>query len=48
MNRPYKYTIICNKNGEVIKETNDKPLLRDIQTWEETEDPNIRILKRLK
>lgn len=45
MNRPYKYTIICNKNGEIIKETNDKPLLRDIQTWEQTEDPNIRILK---
>ena len=48
MKRPYKYTIICDKTGQVVSETNQPPLLHHLQTWEETEDPNLRILKQTK
>lgn len=48
MDKPFKYTIICNKTGSVVNETNEEPLLREIQTWEETDTPNIRELRQTK
>ena len=48
MDKPFKYTIICNKTGSVVNETNQEPLLREIQTWEETDTPNIRELRQTK
>ena len=47
MNKPFKYVIICNKTNNII-ETNREPLLHELQTWEETENPNIRELKQTK
>ena len=48
MKRPYRFTIICNKTGEVICEQNQEPLLHQLQTWEETSDPNVTELKQTK
>ena len=48
MNKPFKYTIICNKNKNVVMETNQEPLLHQLQTWEETSEPNVRELKLTK
>jgi hypothetical protein len=36
MNKPFKYTVICDKTGR-ITETNTEPSLRDVQTWENGE-----------
>jgi hypothetical protein len=47
MERPYKYTIICRKTNS-IKETNIEPRFHELLTWEETEDPKIRIKKQTK
>ena len=47
MERPFKYLVFCNKTGDV-KETNYTPLLHHLQTWEATEDPNVRKLKQTK
>lgn len=46
MNRPHKYTVICDKTKSVLYETNLEPLLRQLKTWEETSEPNIRELKQ--
>lgn len=35
MKKPFKYTIICNKTGEIVELTNITPLLHQLQTWEE-------------
>ena len=43
MNKPFKYTIICDKTKNVVMETNQEPLLHQLQTWEETTEPNERI-----
>ena len=48
MKKPYKFTVICNKTGRVVCEQNYEPLLHNLQTWEETSDPNIRELKQTK
>jgi len=48
MDKPFKYTIICNKTNEVVTETNQEPLLHHLQTWEETSNPNVRELKQTK
>ena len=45
MNRPYKYIIICDKTNEVYRETDIQPRLDELQTYEPTEDPNVRVLK---
>lgn len=34
MQKPFKYTIICNKTGEIVELTNIAPLLNQLQTWE--------------
>ncbi len=34
MEKPFKYTIICNKTGEIVELTNIAPLLHQLQTWE--------------
>jgi len=47
MTKPYLYTIICHKTGK-CEETNTEPLLHQLQTWEETEDPNIKVKKQTK
>lgn len=47
MNRPYKYTIYCTKTGD-FEETNIKPSLHHLQTWEPTENPNIKRLVQTK
>lgn len=47
MNRPYKYTIFDNKTGEYT-ETNIEPLLRNLQTYEPTETPNVGRLTQTK
>lgn len=48
MKKPFKYTIICDKTKNVVLETNQEPLLCQLQTWEETSDPNVRELKLTK
>jgi hypothetical protein len=48
MEKPFMYTIICDKTKQVISETNSAPLLHHLQTWEETADPKIRVLKQTK
>lgn len=48
MERPFKYTIICDKTNNVLLETNIAPLLHDLQTWEETDNPDVRELKQTK
>ena len=47
MERPYKYTIICRKTGN-IQETNIEPLLHQLQTYEPTETPNVMAIKQTK
>ena len=47
MNRPYQYTIFCQKTGQTW-ETNFAPTLRELQTYEPTENPNMFILKQTK
>ena len=46
--KPFKYTIICDKTKNVVMRTNQEPLLHELQTWEETPDPNVRELKQTK
>ena len=48
MKKPFKYTIICNKTKKVVMKTNKEPLLHELQTLEETSDPNVRELKQTK
>ena len=48
MKKPYKFTIICDKTKNIVCEQNHEPLLRSLQTWEETDDPKIRELKQTK
>ena len=43
MQKPYKYTIICDKTKR-IEETNICPLLHHLQTWEQTDKENIKEL----
>lgn len=45
MKKPYLFTIICNKTGNVVCEQNNEPQLRSLQTWEDTYDPNVKELK---
>ena len=45
MKRPYKYTVFCNKTGDVVEETNYMPSAHRLKTWEETENPNVRVEK---
>ena len=47
MNRPYQYAIICQKTGQ-IWETNFAPTLRELQTYEPTENPDVFVLKQTK
>lgn len=47
MEKPYRYTIICRKTGN-IQETNIEPLLHQLQTYEPTERPNVFVLKQTK
>ena len=48
MRKPYKFTIICDKSGNIVGQQNDEPLLHHLQTWEPTSDPNIKELKQTK
>lgn len=48
MKKPFKYTIVCDKTKNVVLETNQEPLIHQLQTWEETSDPNVRELKLTK
>lgn len=48
MKKPYKYTVVCNKTGKVLDETNILPQLHRLQTWEPTEDPKVSILTQTK
>lgn len=47
MKRPLKYTIICNKTND-IKMTNIEPRTHDLETWESTEEVNVKVLKQTK
>jgi hypothetical protein len=48
MKKPFKYTVICDKTGKVCFETNRPPLTSELQTWEQTNDPSVKILKQTK
>lgn len=48
MKRPFKYIIICDKTKKVVSETDQEPQLHHVQTWEETADPKVRVLKQTK
>ena len=43
MQKPYRFTVICNKTGDVLQETNTPPLLHSLKTWEPTDDPKVRV-----
>lgn len=45
MERPYRYTIICNKTGTTLEITNLLPPSHRLRTWEDTEDPNVKVEK---
>ena len=48
MEKPYQYTIICQKTGQIL-ETNLAPTLRELQTYEPTANPNnMLVLKQTK
>jgi len=47
MERPFKYTIICLKTGEV-EHTNIEPLYHHLQTWVQTSRPLVRELRQTK
>ena len=48
MKKPFKYTIICDKTKNVVIETNQAPLLYQLQTWEETSVKNVKELRQTK
>ena len=48
MNKPFKYTIICDKTKKVVMKTNQEPLLHQLQTWEQTSEASVRELKQTK
>jgi len=48
MERPYKFTVICDKTKNVVMETNQEPLLHHLQTWEDTTNPEVKFLKQTK
>ena len=48
MKKPFEYMILCNKTNKVIEETNIAPLHHHLQTWEATNDPNVKVLKQTK
>ena len=48
MRKPFKYIIFCEKKKDFIQETNIEPLLHHLQTWEKTDNPNVRVLKQTK
>lgn len=47
MELPSKYTIICQLTGE-ITETNTAPLLHQLQTYVQTDVPNVKQLRQTK
>lgn len=47
MEKPFKFTIICDKTG-CIRETNTTPITSDLQTWELTADPKVSELRQTK
>lgn len=47
MEKPFKFTIICNKTGK-ISETNTAPLLHDLQTYEPIIGSNSKKLTQTK
>ena len=47
MKKPFKYIVVCNKTNE-ITETNILPSIHRLQTWEDTNIPNIKALKQTK
>ena len=47
MKRPLKFTIICNKTGSV-EMTNREPFIRDLQSWEATDNQEIKELRTTK
>jgi hypothetical protein len=46
MKKPYKYYVICDKTKRVLWFTNTPPLLDELQTWEDTNEPTTKILKQ--
>ena len=48
MDKPFKYTVICNKTNKVLYRTNIEPLLHTLQSYESTQDPDVRVLTQTK
>lgn len=48
MKKPYKFTIFCNKTGKILSETNMPPSPYQLHTWEDTEEPNVKVLTQTK
>jgi hypothetical protein len=45
MKKPFRYSIICNDTKKVVFETNVEPVTRNLQSWIDTKEPNIKELK---
>lgn len=45
MDKPYKYHVFCEKERKFISSSNYPPSLDKLRTWEETDDPKIRVEK---
>jgi hypothetical protein len=48
MNKPFRFSIFCEKTKQFVGEQNHEPLLHELQTWEKTDNPNISTLKQTK
>ena len=45
MEKPYRYTVFCDKTNTVYRETNIEPRLHELQTYEPTDNPNVKRLE---
>ena len=42
MEKPYKFSILCNKTKEFVLFTNIEPRLSDLETWENTNELGVK------
>lgn len=48
MLKPFKFSIFCEKTRSFVSETNQEPHQHQLETWEETNEPNVRVRKQTK
>lgn len=48
MKKPFKYFVLCDITKDVLYETNVEPLLHHLQSYVETDDDKVKMLKQTK